>query len=89
MLITADGSVALDVCRPAMAAASSEPQQIYDQWDEFTSWASTVDLSAASATFELEALGAPAPSPKQVFAIGLNFRAHAAESKPMCPTSRR
>ena len=80
VLITADGSVALDVCQASNGRFSSEPQQIYDQWDEFTSWASTVDLSAAT-PFELEALGAPAPSPKQVFAIGLNFRAHAAESK--------
>ena len=31
--------------------------------------------------FALDALGAPAPAPKQVFAIGLNYRAHAAESK--------
>jgi 2,4-didehydro-3-deoxy-L-rhamnonate hydrolase len=80
VLVTADGSVALDVCQASNGRFGSNPQQIYDQWDEFTSWASTVDLSAA-APFALDALGAPAPAPKQVFAIGLNYRAHAAESK--------
>jgi 2-keto-4-pentenoate hydratase/2-oxohepta-3-ene-1,7-dioic acid hydratase in catechol pathway len=57
----------------------SSPQQIYDKWREFVSWAHQVDLDAAS-PFSASDLGAPAPAPKQVFAIGLNYRAHAAES---------
>ncbi len=80
VLVTADGSVALDVCQASNGRFGSDPQQIYDQWGDFTSWASTMDLSAAT-PFALDALGAPAPAPKQVFAIGLNYRAHAAESK--------
>jgi 2,4-diketo-3-deoxy-L-fuconate hydrolase len=80
VLVTADGSVALDVCQASNGRFGSDPQQIYDQWGEFTSWASTMDLSTAT-PFALDAVGAPAPAPKQVFAIGLNYRAHAAESK--------
>ncbi|MEC3974468.1 fumarylacetoacetate hydrolase family protein [Amycolatopsis sp. H20-H5] len=34
-----------------------------------------------------ETLGAPAPRPRQVFAIGLNYREHAAESGMDLPTS--
>ena len=71
-LVNVDGSLGLDVCQASNGRFGSNPQQIYDQWDEFTSWASTMNLSAAT-PFELEALGAPAPAPKQVFAIGLNY----------------
>ncbi|MGV0037063.1 fumarylacetoacetate hydrolase family protein [Mycobacterium colombiense] len=79
MLVSADGAQALDVQQASGGRFGSSPQQIYDSWDEFVSWASQVDLSAGKpfAAIELEA---PVPAPKQVFAIGLNYRAHAAES---------
>lgn len=78
-VITADGKRALDVSQASDRRFSSEPQQIYERWSEFASWASSVDLSPAT-PFVAPALGPPAPAPKQVFAIGLNYRAHAAES---------
>ena len=34
-------------------------------------------------------LAVPVPRPRQVFAIGLNYRSHAEESGMNCPTSRR
>jgi 2,4-diketo-3-deoxy-L-fuconate hydrolase len=79
-LVTMDGQRALDVNDASDGRFAAEPQEIYDRWGEFVSWASTVDLSHAR-PFSPDALGAPAPAPKQVFAIGLNYRAHAAESK--------
>jgi 2,4-didehydro-3-deoxy-L-rhamnonate hydrolase len=78
-LVTTDGRRALDVNRASDGRFNSEPQQIYDPWSDFVSWASSADLSHAL-PFSPDALGAPAPAPKQVFAIGLNYRAHAAES---------
>jgi 2-keto-4-pentenoate hydratase/2-oxohepta-3-ene-1,7-dioic acid hydratase in catechol pathway len=84
VLVTDDGRRALDVSAASAARFSSDPQQIYEAWSEFVSWASTVDMSAA-APFSPEALGAPSPSPKQVFAIGLNYREHAAESNFAVP----
>jgi 2,4-diketo-3-deoxy-L-fuconate hydrolase len=78
-VITADGQRALDVSQFSDGRFSSEPQQVYERWTEFVSWASSVDLSSAT-SFSTAALGPPAPAPKQVFAIGLNYRAHAAES---------
>ena len=80
MLVTPDGSRALDVFQASAGRFDSDPQRIYDRWGEFASWASDVDLSAAE-PFSHDALEAPAPTPRQVFAIGLNYREHAAESK--------
>lgn len=80
VLVTADGRRALDVCEASDHRFGSDPQGIYDQWSDFATWASAVDLSAAT-PFSPDALGAPSPAPRQVLAIGLNYREHAAESK--------
>jgi len=79
VLVTPDGGHALDVSRASAGRFNSDPQQIYDHWPEFSAWASSADLSEAT-PFSHSDLGPPAPAPKQVFAIGLNYRAHAAEA---------
>jgi 2-keto-4-pentenoate hydratase/2-oxohepta-3-ene-1,7-dioic acid hydratase in catechol pathway len=71
---------AVDVAHASGDRFSSDPQAIYDVWDDFVSWAAAPgQLDAGS--FDPADLGAPTPAPAQVFAIGLNNRDHAAESK--------
>lgn len=54
---------------------------IYERWDEVSAWADTIDIHSATATpIDRTRLGAPSPHPRQVFAIGLNYDEHAAES---------
>jgi 2,4-didehydro-3-deoxy-L-rhamnonate hydrolase len=79
VLITADGDGALDVERASGGRFGPEVQPVYDRWAEFTGWAAGADLSGAE-PFAVEDLGAPAPAPRQVLAIGLNYSEHAAES---------
>jgi 2-keto-4-pentenoate hydratase/2-oxohepta-3-ene-1,7-dioic acid hydratase in catechol pathway len=60
----------------------------YEKWDEFVAWyatLSTVD-TASDRPIDRRLLGAPSPNPRQVFAIGLNYDAHAAESGFESPT---
>jgi 2,4-diketo-3-deoxy-L-fuconate hydrolase len=78
-LVSADGTRAVDVHHASDGRFDPSPQQIYDDWGDFVVWANQADLAAAK-PFSASELGAPAPAPKQVFAIGLNYRAHAAES---------
>ncbi len=78
VLITAD-EAAVDVGQASDGRFGPDPQAVYDEWDAFTSWAQTADLPAA-APFAVEDLGPPVPRPRQVFAIGLNYSDHAAES---------
>jgi 2-keto-4-pentenoate hydratase/2-oxohepta-3-ene-1,7-dioic acid hydratase in catechol pathway len=73
------GSRALDVHRASDGRFGTDPQAIYDEWPEFCVWAGTAD-TAAALPFDPARLGSPAPSPRQVLAIGLNYRDHAAES---------
>ena len=51
---------------------------VYADWDAFAEFARGTDRTTG-ALVEAE-LGCPVPTPRQVFAIGLNYRQHAAES---------
>jgi 2,4-diketo-3-deoxy-L-fuconate hydrolase len=57
---------------------------VYDDWPAFVEWARTV--ASGDAPLVEADLGNPAPSPRQVFAIGLNYRSHAEESGMALPS---
>ena len=75
---------AVDVEKVSGARFGPDPQQVYEVWDEFVAWAGTADLSEA-VPFDPADLGPPTPAPAQVFAIGLNYVEHAAESRFAVP----
>jgi len=79
VLITSECTGAVDVEQASEGRFGPDPQTVYEQWQEFAGWASSVDLTGA-APFAVTDLGAPSPSPRQVLAIGLNYSEHAAES---------
>jgi 2-keto-4-pentenoate hydratase/2-oxohepta-3-ene-1,7-dioic acid hydratase in catechol pathway len=83
-LINVDGRLAierngkaLDVEHASDGRFSARVQAVYDRWSEFRDWAAHVEGDGESV--DATRLGAPAPDPRQVFAIGLNYRDHAAE----------
>lgn len=75
---------AVDVEKASGGRFGPDPQSVYEVWDEFTGWAARADLSEAVEVDPAD-LGAPTPAPAQVFAIGLNYREHAAESNLAVP----
>ena len=72
----------LDVEHASGGAFGPDPQELYQRWDEFTAWAGAVGADGADGAEPLDAsaVGPPVPRPGQVFAIGLNYRAHAHEA---------
>ncbi|MGW5572819.1 fumarylacetoacetate hydrolase family protein [Nocardia thailandica] len=57
--------------------------ELYANWDSVRSWAAALSpeqIERHSVVLDRSELGAPSPAPRQVFAVGLNYRAHAAES---------
>lgn len=60
-----------------------DPMSLYDVWDEVVDVAATVDRPTGS--LDPERLGNPAPRPRQVFGIGLNYRKHAEETGRSAP----
>lgn len=87
VLISADASTCVDVAELSGGRFGPSPRDVYDAWDEFRSWASSVDTATGAAPFSVEELDAPSPDPRQVFAIGLNYRDHADESGLSYPES--
>ncbi|MET8403622.1 fumarylacetoacetate hydrolase family protein [Streptomyces sp900116325] len=77
VVVTAD--LAVDVQRASDGLFPSDPQAVYDRWDEFRTWATQADLGGG-VPFAAAELGAPAPAPRQLLAIGLNYHEHVAEA---------
>jgi 2-keto-4-pentenoate hydratase/2-oxohepta-3-ene-1,7-dioic acid hydratase in catechol pathway len=83
--VTADRGI--DVERASSGEFAADPAAVFDRWDEFSGWASGLTAEAADTELHPQLLGAPSPMPRQVFAIGLNYRAHADESGFALPDS--
>jgi 2-keto-4-pentenoate hydratase/2-oxohepta-3-ene-1,7-dioic acid hydratase in catechol pathway len=77
MVVTADRAV--DVQKASGDLFSSDPQAVYSRWAEFRAWADQADLGGG-VPFDPADLGAPSPAPRQLLAIGLNYREHVAEA---------
>jgi 2-keto-4-pentenoate hydratase/2-oxohepta-3-ene-1,7-dioic acid hydratase in catechol pathway len=75
-LVVVSGDRALDVERASEGRFSSDPQAIYERWDEFARW----EPPAGGEPFAIDSLGPPVPRPRQVFALGLNYARHAREA---------
>lgn len=60
-----------------------DPMVVLEEWEAFQGWAETA--SAGSAPLVESDLRCPVPRPRQVFAIGLNYRSHAEESGMAVP----
>lgn len=78
-LVIVTGGGAVDVEAASGGTFSSSPQNVYAVWETFRDWVATADLSSATRYSEDE-LEAVVPRPRQIFAIGLNYREHANES---------
>lgn len=81
VLVLDDGIA--DVERASDGRFSPDVMTLYDHWDEFVEFAAGV--CTPTGQLDEEALGNPAPRPRQVFAIGLNYRSHAEESGMAIP----
>jgi Fumarylacetoacetate (FAA) hydrolase family len=89
-LVSDEGGI--DVETASAGRFGPDPQAVYEQWQAFREWAEQAPSQAAvsvddAVPVDNSALGAPAPRPAQVFAIGLNYRDHAAEAGLDVPAS--
>jgi 2-keto-4-pentenoate hydratase/2-oxohepta-3-ene-1,7-dioic acid hydratase in catechol pathway len=83
LVLVANPSAVIDVEQASGGRFSADPVEAFSHWDELLAWAAHAPGSAAlpaPATF-----GPPVPRPRQVFAIALNYRPHAAEAGFQAP----
>ncbi|GAA4882730.1 fumarylacetoacetate hydrolase family protein [Pseudonocardia benzenivorans] len=81
------GGGAIDVATASGDRFGPGFASVYERWDDFRAWASTVERGAhpVVAVDDDDLLGPPVPRPSQVFAIGLNYLAHVAEGGSALP----
>jgi 2,4-diketo-3-deoxy-L-fuconate hydrolase len=73
------GSGVTDVEQASGGRLPADPMGVMRRWDELRDWAAGTSLSA-DAPLDEAALGPCVPRPAKVFAIGLNYKDHAAEA---------
>ena len=77
------GDEIADVATASDGRFGPDPMAVYDDWDGFREFAASV--TAGTAPLVEADLRNPVPWPRQVFAIGLNYRKHAEESGMAIP----
>jgi 2-keto-4-pentenoate hydratase/2-oxohepta-3-ene-1,7-dioic acid hydratase in catechol pathway len=85
----------VDVATVSAGRFGPDIQALYDNWGAFREFAAGIEVEpeigvAAATPIDPARLGAPTPTPRQVFGIGLNYRSHAEESGmavPMVPAT--
>lgn len=85
-LVTPDDQV-IDVAMETGGHFSPRIQDCYERWPELRSVAFTLEQWSGTPLAEVppSSFGNPVPQPRQVFAIGLNYAAHAAEAALAVP----
>jgi 2,4-didehydro-3-deoxy-L-rhamnonate hydrolase len=76
----------VDVENASKGAFGHRIDDLYRDWQRFVDWARS-SAPAPDQPFEVGELDAPVQHPRQVFAIGLNYLDHAAESGVTAPPS--
>lgn len=76
------GDEIADVAETSGGRFGPDPMSLFEDWAAFVDFAG--ELSATGPLVE-PALGCPVPAPRQVFAIGVNYRSHAEEAGMAVP----
>jgi 2-keto-4-pentenoate hydratase/2-oxohepta-3-ene-1,7-dioic acid hydratase in catechol pathway len=90
--VVLDGDRIADLDKASEGRFGPSPSACHGAWEALKAWvaANEVALNDAAVPLRPGELGPPSPVPRQVFAIGLNYAAHAAESglaRPELPTT--
>ncbi len=81
VIVVGDGQ-GIDIERATEGRIGPDPQDLFTRWDVFVDAMTALHISPAAAdvSFTPAELGPPVPGPRQVFAIGVNYREHADEA---------
>ncbi len=79
---------AVDIATASDGRFGPDLPAVYAAWDQVIGWAAELEAGALSGAVPIDRsrLGAPSPTARQIFAIGLNYHSHAAESGFDSPT---
>jgi 2-keto-4-pentenoate hydratase/2-oxohepta-3-ene-1,7-dioic acid hydratase in catechol pathway len=84
--VLVEGNLCADIENASQGAFGHQIDDLYPHWLQFLQWAGE-SSPTPDQPFEVSELDAPVQRPRQVFAIGLNYLDHAAESGVTAPSS--
>lgn len=74
-------STYIDIETSSKGDFSADPMESYSQWQEILLWAADEPWNdSEKESYAVSDLQAPVPRPSQIFAVGMNYAAHAAET---------
>jgi len=79
VLVRTDGTLGADLAAASDGLFAADPALLYPRWGELVAWYDGWE-PAWDLPLRPDALGCPSPRPRQIFAIGLNYAAHADET---------
>ncbi|MER8162833.1 fumarylacetoacetate hydrolase family protein [Streptomyces sp. NPDC094472] len=79
------GEAVIDAEQASAGRFPADPLTVFEEWDAFRSWAAELEAAGVQASAGPD--GSVSPTPRQVFAIGLNYRDHAEEAGLATPES--
>lgn len=72
------GETTVDIASASEGCFGPDMMSVFDNWDEFRAFAA--NITDGTDALDMGSLQRPVSAPRQVFAIGLNYRQHAEES---------
>jgi 2-keto-4-pentenoate hydratase/2-oxohepta-3-ene-1,7-dioic acid hydratase in catechol pathway len=83
------GDEAFDIEQVSAGRFGAEPQDLFARWNDLREWHAGTAWSSLSPARQFGVddanIGPPAPAPRQVFGVGLNYRRHATEANLPIP----
>lgn len=86
-LVMGDEDRLVDIEQASNGSLPSDPMACLAQWDEVRALASSIPVAHDAPRAILDTLDCPVPRPRQMFAIGINYRKHAEEMGSTPPDS--
>ena len=87
-LVVTDQDLLVDIGQASNGKFSGDPMECLSRWGELRDFSRTVGDATLSSRADVAMLDCPVPRPRQMFAIGLNYKEHALEMGSPLPALR-
>jgi 2-keto-4-pentenoate hydratase/2-oxohepta-3-ene-1,7-dioic acid hydratase in catechol pathway len=77
----------VDIERASKGSLPSDPMACFARWDDVRALAKSIVVTSEAPQAILNTLDCPVPRPRQMFAVGINYRKHAEEMGSTLPNS--
>lgn len=86
-LVMGEDNRLVDIEHASSGTLPSDPMACFARWDEIRALAGSIVVESHAPRAILETLDCPVPQPRQLFAVGINYRKHAEEMGSTLPDS--